>query len=255
MSQVNLHRSAVADDPTRVLYTLAPSALVRIGPDLHTALDALTQSLIDAYISKGYKIDHIATTYSPETIALLFDCFALGSSSRNENDNTNFNGGHKCQFKVYRIRISNGKVVGRGFENAQLRKRVFDQLSSIRLFHVDIPKPFICMETWTGLGPKDSPIYEQMVQASTSLEAFRAFRASVWREHREESRKPLVFFKRSVDYGAVLQERDSNARLPPLEVECTVHTPSHIKRKTAVHILMRRYYAYANLAKAFGNIL
>ena len=135
MSPINLHRNLVVDHPARVLYTMATSTLVRIGPNLHIALYTLTHGILEAYRSRGFEVVHIATTYSLVTVTLLFDCSPSSRHSGNENGATDVTVERQRRFKSQRLKFYNGKIVGKDYFNAELRERVYSQLESIHVFH------------------------------------------------------------------------------------------------------------------------
>ncbi|KAI9838238.1 MAG: hypothetical protein M1837_002512 [Sclerophora amabilis] len=170
MSRPNLHDSALFATPCRAVYFFAPGTLVRVGPNL----DAALHDLVDSLSRKCEKLHrntarHVATTYSLKTITVVIDTFA-------ENHDANVDIQHP---QLKRLRLANDKMVGQTVQHQELQNRVAGQLSKIFKYRPDISLPFMCVEPWDGLGPSDHPIYENMNRASSSLQAFRAFKASI----------------------------------------------------------------------------
>ncbi|KAI9848053.1 MAG: hypothetical protein M1837_001155 [Sclerophora amabilis] len=180
MSRVTLHPSALVETHCRVVYTLAPGMLVRIGPDLDTALRDLVNSLLrDLTAAHGHAARHFATTYSLLTIAIMIDTFV-------ESHQQDVDIKHP---QLKRLRLANGKVVGQSFEQPALQDRVSAQLDKIFHFKPTLSVPFMCVEAWMGIGPPERPLYENMNKASSSVSAFRAFKASFPRPPPEEMKK------------------------------------------------------------------
>ena len=146
------------------MYTLNPTSLVYIGPNIDKALCGLIADLIAAFNNKGITARHIATTYSLANIAILIDCFEPSKD---------------IHLNFFRLRLRNGVLSGSEFENKGLSQRITDQLQNIQRRHLDLSRPFRCVEGWQGFGPQDHPIYERMVEASSSIDKWRVFKYDV----------------------------------------------------------------------------
>jgi len=140
---------------------------VYIGPNIDNAITDLVNALITAFEDKGFHARHIATTYSLANIAILLDCF-----TSNKKIYVNL-------VRLVRLCFRNGSISGTEFENKGLSRRVIDQLQNIQSSYQDLEFPFRCVEDWQGFGPRDHPIYERMVEASRSIEKWRAFKEPV----------------------------------------------------------------------------
>lgn len=149
---------------SRIVFTIAPYTLVRIGPKLDVALDALLADLVAALHDVGKAARHLTTTYSLANIALVFDC-----SEKEEGVGTH----------IQRLRLVGGKITGYAFEDKKLSHRIAEQLQSISIVRPSLSKPFMCVESWRGPGSQHHPIYARMVEASTSVEAWKEFKAMV----------------------------------------------------------------------------
>jgi hypothetical protein len=146
------------------VYTLNPIYLVYVGPNIDKALGDLVEALIAAFSDKGIKARHIATTYSLANIAILIDCFEPGED---------------IHLRFLRLRFRNGGISVSEFENKGLSQRITSQLQNIQKYHRDLMIPFRCVEDWQGIGLKDHPIYERMVEASSSIDNWRVFKDNV----------------------------------------------------------------------------
>jgi hypothetical protein len=166
MSQVAIQKNVLIIEPSRVIYTLSPVSLVHIGPDFQSALDGLVLNLLNAYRLVGHEAIHFATTYSLSTIAIILDCFPPGNTI-------------DVRIRFVRLQAKNNEWAGQAFEDNQLIQRITSQLQSIRNHQPDLQTPLVCYEGWRGHGAKDRPIYGKMVQAGSSIEAWRAFRNSM----------------------------------------------------------------------------
>lgn len=182
MSQVAVQKSALINEPSRVIYTLSPGILVHIGPDFQTALDGLVFNILNTYRAVGHEARHFATTYSFSTIAIFLDFFP-------PSDTTD------VQVRFIRLRLRNNELAGQAFVDDQLIKRITSQLQSIRNRQPEHPTPLICYEGWRGHGPKDRPIYGKMVQAGRSVKAWRAFKDSMRQptpKRQSQDRNPTI---------------------------------------------------------------
>ncbi|KAF2174570.1 hypothetical protein K469DRAFT_687395 [Zopfia rhizophila CBS 207.26] len=166
--QIQINERGIPTQPSRLVFTLAPFTLVRIGPNLDAALNGLISSLIAALSSKQNNILHFATTYSLANVAIVIDCFESGEEIR-------------LQLLRLRLRPCLGTVelTPYPFENALLSQRIADQLQIIQKRQPTLVIPFRCVEDWYGLGPRDHPIYDRMVEASTSKDVWREFKAGL----------------------------------------------------------------------------
>ncbi|KAF2175210.1 hypothetical protein K469DRAFT_78028 [Zopfia rhizophila CBS 207.26] len=169
-SQIQIDERGIPTQPSRLVFTLAPFTLVRIGPNLDAALNDLISSLTSALSSKRNNIRHFATTYSLANVAIVMDCFEPGE---------------EICLQLLRLRprprpyLETVELTPYPFENALLSQRITDQLRTIQKLQPTLGIPFRCVEDWRGLGPRDHPIYNRMVEASTSKDVWREFKASV----------------------------------------------------------------------------
>lgn len=149
---------------SRIVFTIAPYTLVRIGPKLDVALDALLADLVAALHDVGKSARHLTTTYSLANIALIFECL-----EKEEDGGTH----------IQRLRLVGGKIIGYAFEDKKLSHRIAEQLRSISTVRPSLSKPFMCVESWRGTGSQHHPVYARMVEASTSVEVWKEFKAMV----------------------------------------------------------------------------
>lgn len=156
-SSVEVDTSCIPVQPSRVVYIIAPGSLVRLGPDLEGALCSVIASL-RAAITGQHAIRHFATAYSRSNISIVLD-FDVPSQD----------------IQVFRLRQMKKKLTG--YPDQGLSTRIADQLRAIQQNQPDIQIPFLCIEDWQGYGPKDHEIYQEMVKASTSMEAWESFKS------------------------------------------------------------------------------
>lgn len=162
MSSIIIHLSAIADTSSRIIYTLSPSTLKNIGPDLDTALGRLTGGLLQTYAAKGREMQHIVTTYTFSTIAIIIN--AVGSE--------------KCiDTLLVRLRFTGDKVIGLVINNKAAIEATNAQLQRVRDLHPNMSLPFRCSGGWQGHGSKDTPLYDWMREASKSSEQWLKFKA------------------------------------------------------------------------------
>jgi hypothetical protein len=159
-----INQECIISCPSRLVYTLKPLSLVYVGPNIDKALGDLVEALIVAFNNKGIKARHIATTYSLANIAILIDCF------EHRED---------IHLRFLRLHFRNGCFSRSEFENEGLSHRITSQLQNIQKYRPDLMSPFRCVEDWRGIGPKDHPIYDRMVEASSSIEDWRVFMDNV----------------------------------------------------------------------------
>lgn len=162
-SSIEIDNSCIPARPSRLVYILAPGTLVRLGPDLDGALTSVIASL-QAALGGSRKPNHFATTYSLANITVVIDCY---DSSED------------IQLQVFRLRQSKNRLLG--YPDQGLSSRIADQLRDIQKYQPNIQTPFMCMEDWRGIGPKDHRIYENMAEASSSMVAWREFKDAVTR--------------------------------------------------------------------------
>ncbi|OCK78442.1 hypothetical protein K432DRAFT_444613 [Lepidopterella palustris CBS 459.81] len=150
--QIRINQHGIPSQPSRLVFTLVPSILVRIGPDLDTALNGLISGLTSTLSNKRNKARHFATTYSLANVAIVIDCFEPGE---------------EIHLQLLRLRLQSGssECTACTFDDARLSQRIADQLQTIQKHQPKLVTPFRCVEDWQGLGPRDHPIYERMVEA------------------------------------------------------------------------------------------
>jgi len=163
-SQVRINLECLLNGHSRLVFTLAPVTLVRIGPDLDTALNGLISSLTATLNEKGNKPRHFATTYSLANITILLDCFEPGED---------------IHLQLLQLRLRSGTLTAHTLKDTKLLGRIDDQLKAIHKYQPKLEVPFRCVEDWRGYGPRDHPIYTQMVNASTSQDVWQEFKAAV----------------------------------------------------------------------------
>ncbi|KAH6699911.1 hypothetical protein BKA61DRAFT_621270 [Leptodontidium sp. MPI-SDFR-AT-0119] len=168
MSSITIHLSAIADTPSRIIYTLSPSTLRNIGPDLDAALRRLTHRLLQTYAAKGREMKHIVTTYTFSTIAIIID--AVGSE-------------RSIDTQLVRLRFMGHEVKGYVQDHKTVIEAANAQLQRVRDLHPDMSLPFHCYGGWQGHGSKDIPLYERMVEASKSPKQWQQFKDSMLRPH------------------------------------------------------------------------
>lgn len=151
----SIDQECIIGRPFRLVYTLNPIFLVYVGPSIDKALGDLVEALIAAYNNKGIKARHIAMTYSLANIAILINCFEPGEN---------------IHLRFLRLRFRNGGISGSEFKNKGLSQRITSQLQNIQKMHPGLMISFRCVEDWQGIGLKGHPIYECMVEASSSIE-------------------------------------------------------------------------------------
>lgn len=165
--EASIKPECIISQPSRLVYTIHPTFLVYIGPNIDKAITDLIDALITAFKDKGFHVRHIATTYSLANISILLDCTESGEEI------------HANLVRLVRLCFRNGSISGTEVTNKCFSQRVIDQLQNIQRSYRALDFPFSCVEDWQGFGPKDHPIYERMVEASCSIEDWRAFKDTV----------------------------------------------------------------------------
>ena len=150
---------------SRLVFTLSPGILVRIGPDIDTALKNVISNLMTVVERSGMRPCHFATTYSLRTLVIIINCFETEE---------------EVQFLLFRLYFRSGQFTIYEFDDQKLSQRIIDQLQAIQKHQPKLPKPFHCVEDWYGAGPIDHPIYDRMVKASTSTDTWQKFKTSVY---------------------------------------------------------------------------
>lgn len=163
-SQIKIDRELLIKQPSRLICTVAPGSLVRIGPDLEQAHDYLVSNLIDAYHSEGYNARHFATTYCLVNITIVIDCFESGE---------------EVKLQLVRFCTRGNQIFVSTWEDDGLKQRISDQIRSIQKLQPNISLPFRCLEDWRGYGPREGDIYQRMLCASISQDKWLEFRHSV----------------------------------------------------------------------------
>jgi hypothetical protein len=77
------------------------------------------------------------------------------------------------------LRLRSGTLTAHTLKDTKLLGRIDDQLKAIHKYQPKLEVPFRCVEDWRGYGPRDHPIYTQMVNASTSRDVWQEFKAAV----------------------------------------------------------------------------
>lgn len=147
---------------SRFILVLAPLTLVRIGPDLDTALKNVVLSLTTIFESFDLKPSHFATTYSLKSLVIIIDCFEA-----------------KEGMQLLLLRLRSGRLTINPFDDQKLSRRIANQLQLIQQRQPKLATPFRCVEDWYGVGPPEHPIYERMVKASTSEDNWQEFKVLV----------------------------------------------------------------------------
>ncbi|KAI9838412.1 MAG: hypothetical protein M1837_002495 [Sclerophora amabilis] len=178
---MRLHRSAVSQEPSRVLYSIQPGQLIRIMPNLRAAIDDLVSSLLQEHIRAGFHTRHAATAYNSSTIALVIDVsdfpyptnlFSLPSLPSSTSSASTF----ALPLRQIHLWLSNRVVAGR---SSDVPEKISRQMRFIQERDPDLEVPFSCPIGWSGFGPRSTAadMFERMCQASQDVTAWRAFRS------------------------------------------------------------------------------
>jgi hypothetical protein len=168
-SQIIVNQQFFPDQVSRILYIITPFRLVRLGPDLDTAIKNLIITLTTLFVQKGKLVHHFATTYSLATITIIIEFKERGESP----------------LQLFQLRLRDRELTASEFEDARLSTRVIDQLQNIQKNQPRLAIPFRCVEDWQGLGSKEHDIYNRMVKASTSKDDWQKFMEDLRRRRKE----------------------------------------------------------------------
>ena len=150
--------------PGTLAITISPGNLIHIGPNLEDALFCLVVDVYKALDARKWSL--LAITYSLSNLTIVLRSHEIAAD-----------------IQLYRIRRNGSVFSNSSFQNPGLSRRIELQLQSIFRAHATIVTPFRCFEDWDGIGYRKHPIYERMLGASVSMDAWRAFRHSVCSSH------------------------------------------------------------------------
>ncbi|KAF8245579.1 hypothetical protein K440DRAFT_405358 [Wilcoxina mikolae CBS 423.85] len=147
----------------RVLLICRPSTLQQIGPDILQAEGRLI-SVVSHRLFPDAQTHHIATSVRLCEIITAFDHAVPESLVQPD-------------VLVIRVKLKNGVVTGAVIQDAKISKKANSELLNLRTLHPESELPLRYPASWPGYGPSIGvQLWERMVEASKSDEAWRSFR-------------------------------------------------------------------------------